>query len=352
MSDDGPLIRDALASKGRVRLDARPYTIASPDDSNHALTLAAGAGLYGEGRDLTTLNIIVDGLAWGIALTKAQCRLADMTVNFIGKIAPSWMVGMPGTPNSSAQRCGVTRVTACIAPGATIPIPTDSTVGAGFFAIGPDRPGVSTFDPANARLNECYAVNQSGQPCSGYLLGNGTSGNVVEITCDDCTVSACTYGIQLAGCGVRWNAGGMNANDTDIYVQHGNTDPIVFTGLRGENGGRVIWGGNIGPLVAGATLVNCVFGRYSKDQVVQWNAQGTLTFQGGHIDTISGNTSFGLNTNNGPQIPGLVTIGLHTDATNPYPAAKPSRYIRKAIARTYGARPTPAPDIFDLPMVA
>jgi hypothetical protein len=99
-------------------------------------------------------------------------------------------------------------------------------------AIGPD----TSRDVAAITISGVGARRASN---AGFLLGNGTSGNVTNITCTGCTSSDNSYGVEMNGANISWFGGATSANkDADFYLRQTNSEPITIESVRSEKSGR------------------------------------------------------------------------------------------------------------------
>lgn len=100
------------------------------------------------------------------------------------------------------------------------------------IAIGPD----TDRDVAEITMSGVGARQASN---AGFLLGNGTSGNVLDITCTGCTSSDNNYGVEMNGANISWFGGATSANkEADFYLRQTNTDPITIESVRSEKSAR------------------------------------------------------------------------------------------------------------------
>lgn len=335
VTDDGPSARAVVAAiptnGGRVIVPPGNMLINSADASNNGLTFTAhGSQLLCSGRATTVITIGVSGLTWGIVAMAAETEFSDFQLNIPAATAPFWGVGASAQAGISNGAGRITNVIVAYGVTTTIPTPAGgvSTSGPAAFAIGPDSPGVGNADLALWQVSGCNTSGPtaplSTNSCA-YLVGNGTGGNILGHSFENCYGDHHGYGIQLAGSGCKWRDGGFTAMKTaDIYVRASGGESIFFGGLRGENGTMALTAASVGGLPYGTTLEDCIFNIYTPvvtaGRMILWNNDGPLTLLGGHHDTIGGNTNFGLKTFGGNPIV-FTAIGVNTDVDNPYPAA-------------------------------
>lgn len=104
--------------------------------------------------------------------------------------------------------------------------------GVNGIAIGPD----TSRDVADITMSGVGARHASN---AGFLLGNGTSGNVLNITCTGCASGDNAYGVEMNGANISWFGGAVSANkEADFYLRQTNSDPITIESVRSEKSGR------------------------------------------------------------------------------------------------------------------
>jgi hypothetical protein len=345
-TDDGPAMSALLtgSSSGIYKIPPGTMIINSADGNGNGISLGKGGQrLEGSGVNATYITILVPSLTWGIAMLATFCEISDLTINLVDIIAPIWACGVVGGTGNTRHGCITRRVT--VAYGADVTIPTPSAgvtvVSPAAFALGPDTPASSTADLASCRFEGCLANYSTGgfpaNPLAAFVFGNGNQANVLANTVVDCAATHTTYGVQLAGAGIRWLSGQFSHTGTaDILVTKIASEPLLFSGLRGEVGNQAVSCGYVGPGVHGLTLQECDFQQYTPTasgrpagEILTWNNGTALTIIGGSFDTLSPGSAvgatFGYNTSSGGNFANFTAIGVTTDSSNPYPAASTTR---------------------------
>lgn len=330
--------KTALGSNaGTIQLGTGTFTLSTADGSGNAASLTeAGTVLRGMGLGLTTISI-TGTVAWGVVALAQGCTIADMSINIGSGATVTYGCGVstPGSSGSS-EHCKVSNVFVSTAANLTAA-----------FAIGADHAGSGSLDIAWTLLEHCY-FNSSATVTNGYLIGNGTTGNVLANTAIACAGGPATYGVTLAGAGIGWYGGGFEATTaSDIYISHPSLgDTGLFVGVRSELGCQVLSAGYVGE-IGGVTLIDYEAGGFTPtggSNIIVWNAGGPLTLQGGQYNTTGGTTKFAVNTAPGTPAIAFSARDVITDSANPYPAA--SAYVQRCILNaqtTNGLTTNPEP---------
>lgn len=328
------------SNSGTVQVMTGTYTVSAADTHGNGITLAAtGQRLKGVGFGATTI-VIDTNVTWGIQALAQYCSVEDVYITINAGRAVTYGVGV-STPAStgSAQHCCFSRLLVAV---------NGTTTAA--YSLGPDWAGSSSVDIANTVFDHCtFAVGTGGALTHGWLLGNGTTGNVTANTAANCGGTGSSYGITASGAGFHWFGGGFaNVLTADIHVTQAHGDGLFFSGARNENGNQAVnttYGGPSGPIV----LNGCTFEAYTPtggSELITHNLTGSLILLGGMFTTAGGTTTFHVNDSGGAPARSLVAIGVTTDSANPYPAAsaKVNAVILGAQQMT-GGNPTPNPSV-------
>jgi hypothetical protein len=83
-------------------------------------------------------------------------------------------------------------------------------------------------------------VNVSGATNAGFLLGNGTGGNILNTYMHGCSSSSNLYGVYANYSNFIWSSGTMQKNGTDIAFAGGATSESVIENFRSENSGILL----------------------------------------------------------------------------------------------------------------
>ena len=234
-ADDGPAIRAALAALGAnggiVFLPPGTYRISSLDPNGNLLTLPTkGSMLWGAGRNATVISCQVNA-TWGIQLQAALSDVRDLQLQVPAGFTCTYGIGID-TPTSPGS-----------AEGATFSNLMSQGVGGGTltnaFAVGPGHAGQSNIDISNTLFFRCWAAKQAN---AGFLIGNGTSGNIVNTTLVGCAAQNGTYGVYANATDFRWLAGTDLANNTDSDFALVAFDSAAFEidGVRSEGSARLV----------------------------------------------------------------------------------------------------------------
>jgi hypothetical protein len=101
--------------------------------------------------------------------------------------------------------------------------------------IGPD----TVNDVSGIVMDAVVVTGVSG---AGFIIGNGTSANVLNWTCTGCGSAMNAYGVYVNGSGVTWQGGSVGHNSiADFYVNQPNSDPITISGVRSEHSNRFFY---------------------------------------------------------------------------------------------------------------
>lgn len=132
--------------------------------------------------------------------------------------------------------------------------PTEDGTLANGLCIGAD----TSLDVAEVTLLHCRV---EGATSAGYLFGNGTAGNVLNIRGLGNVSVDNARGVHMNGCLVAWrDAGFVRSSLADFKVSLPNTTPLVIDGVRSEGSKRFLeWnnGNTFGsPTVVGGVVVS------------------------------------------------------------------------------------------------
>jgi len=107
------------------------------------------------------------------------------------------------------------------------------------FAIGTD----TVFDVAETVLVRCIAW---GFDNAGFIFGNGTTGNVLDISAYGCESSLNGIGVKMQSVPIKWYGGTALQNTiADFQMTGVNTAPTVIDGVRSE-GSKRFWDAPLG----------------------------------------------------------------------------------------------------------
>jgi len=325
----------ALGGNGKIEMGYGSFPITAADALGNGATLTdIGTVLSGFGQGLSEFNISTP-VTWGVKAQARQCRVEDVSVVFTGAGSATYGMGVstPASPGS-AQECSLART-----------LVTASSAMVAAYALGPDFPGASNIDVAHTHLDAVWCNAVPGVLTNGLLIGNGTAGNVLVTTAVGCKMTGATFGVQLAGGGVQWLGGSIQAcTSADVFISKPPGDNISFVAVRGETGNRVLTSGYTGPTTAGVSLIDYVATGYAASQIIDHNVSGPLRLIGGKYTTLGGNTSFAVNTANDATPRTFIAMGVTTDSANPYPTNIP--FVNRTIigANQFVAGiPTPLP---------
>jgi hypothetical protein len=119
-------------------------------------------------------------------------------------------------------------------PGSTQAVSFERVACAGFpvaFAVGAD----TGQDVSEIGFHDC--VGEATE--AAFLLGNGSSANVLNVRMFGCGARESRYGVKVMGCPFAWYGGTAQHNsEADFYVWTPNTAPIVIDGVRSEHSRR------------------------------------------------------------------------------------------------------------------
>lgn len=302
------------------------FTVSTPDVNGNGVSLSnAGTRLCGLGFGLTTVNVIVP-VTWAIQARAQLCSVENIFVTVSGLGTAVYGVGV-STPTAvgSCEHCTFDHVWVNAATTVT-----------SAFAVGPDHPASSSMDIAYTEFRHCYFNGVPGAITNGWLVGNGTSGNVLLTMANLCGGGPAVFGVTLAGAGVQWFGGGFtHISSADIQVTHGHPgDIFAFYGVRSENGNKVLSVGYVGAN-SGFVLDDYLAGGYTPSDgstIISYGSGGPLTLRGGSYETTAHTTIFAINPSTGVPPVTFTAIAVVSDSTNPYPVAnaKVSRTILSA----------------------
>lgn len=214
-----------------------------------------------------------------------------------------------------------------------------SAVAVNAFAVGTDHPGASNLDIAQTTFYSCMGQNMLG---AGFKFGNGTSGNILDIGCTNCTIDQNGVGVWFNGGGGSWIGGWGGENGVDFLETAQVTEPVLVTGMRSENS-AMLWETFLGS----AGFQQFTFRDIAFNNIMAGDGIPIRHSSGGALSlynlTLARNvvgsnvTFYVLGANNDSQCH-LTAMNIVTDGTgSPWPAAGP--YLQRTIFG--GGRVTP-----------
>ncbi len=308
----------AASPAGYVEVPPGTFTLETADGYGNAFTLDTyGMRIQGAGQRLTFIHL-KGTFTWGIKVYATGGAVRDLSVQLT---SGTCTYGVGGSCNPSPT------LPDSVEDGEYRNIEVDDSVIGGLtscFALGPDHPGYSTMDIAAHTFWDCTAYGNGSTTLSGWLIGNGTTGNIVANECYACKSYLCINNVTFAGGpGIRWIGGSFSATTGVDILRHGvrGLDPIIFVGTRGDNGNMVYdddaatdngpWGG--------LTLIDCEFtgytptGGFSDGQIIRYTSSGMLKIIGGVYTTTGANTAFYCLGGSSLAPATFVAIGVFTD---------------------------------------
>lgn len=204
-------------------------TVSAADGSGNGFTLdQQGSVLEGLGAGMSIIKIATTA-TWGVAAAAALCTVRGIQVQTIAGGAVTYGMGVTtanktsGTAESCTFRDCYVQVTA-------------GTMTNG-YAVGADTTGGS-IDIAETLFENCQSRGVVSN--AGFLIGNGTSANILNTTLRDCTAVHGAYGVYADHSNVIWSgAFGVNST-TDIYLNSVASGPYTFKGVRSEGSARLL----------------------------------------------------------------------------------------------------------------
>lgn len=261
---------------GTIQLLSGTFHVTSADASGNGITLdQTGMVLQGLGQGLTTISLETS-LTWGVKIHNSpRCVVRDLFIDVPATGSVTHICGVSTPSTGSAESSRFINVFVSVESGGT---------ATNAFAVGPDNPGSSSMDIAQTTFINCEVRAQTAIT-NGWLLGNGTSGNVLATRLYSCGNSGASKGINFNGCGGGIFGGAIGNNSiADFYVSQPNTDAITIEGgSHGENSASLLGSGiasSVGPqpvnlrdvLWTGETVVST--GRF-----IQFGFPGPLTVE-------------------------------------------------------------------------
>jgi hypothetical protein len=314
------------AGPGTIKLGSGSYTIAAADANNNGLTLDyPGQVIESDSLQSAVVTISATGLTWGIKVAARNCRVSNLLAYITADT--TYGVGTSCAADGSVQGSLFENVNCTFV----------ESEGEAVFAIGPDNPGVGTMDIAQVEMRHCRAVcGNPGEVVNGFLIGNGTAGNVLQNNIIASQVHNTEYGITMDGSGITWTGGGMSGvTKADIRVIQGGGDIALFTGARFENGNQVITSTYGGSTFGGLTLVGCAAGNHAPTidgtRIITWNNTSPLRLYGSTFQTAAATETVGVNTASGSPSRTFTAIDCTFSNANPYPAFNPAVVVRTII---------------------
>jgi hypothetical protein len=235
-------VGEAAALPYAIHVGYGDFPLAVADGSGNGLTVTqAGSTMDGVGQYFSTVDIGAN-VTFGICAAAASVTVKDLHVIVAAGKTATYGVGVSAAV--SAEGCHFTDII-CEKGAGTL---TNA------FAVSPDHHA----DVSETVLTRCRAANAA---TAGFLIGDGTSGNVLNTFLTNCGASGQTYGIQLAGAGCRWVNGTFeDSTGADIYISQPNTsEPAVFDGIRSEGSNRLMTTAGPSSTTVVIELANCVY---------------------------------------------------------------------------------------------
>jgi hypothetical protein len=232
-------VGEATGNAYKINLGIGNITISAADGSGNGVTVTKAASVIeGAGKYLTSV-VFNTTLTYGICVkdaTNAMVQNLRITTGAAGAV--TYGVGVTTTGS-----CEHTHFTNVFCDG-----------GAGtftnVFAVGPD----TALDVAETIFVGCTAyIGAPGVGGSGWLLGNGTNANVLNVSMFGCQSEGNYYNINCNGVFCRWYGGTLQtAGYSDVYISVVDvSEPLVIDGVRSEGSPRFLAdSGNAG----GATI--------------------------------------------------------------------------------------------------
>lgn len=281
------------------------------------LTQGIGQHLHGFGLGLTQVNIVGDG-DWAAKIQHTFCSIKDILFDVPGVVTYGVGASTP-TDTDSIHEAEFTSV--WVKPSGTM---------TAAFALGPDWPGSSAVDLAGTKFDHCTAyADDTGHYTHGFLIGNGTSGNVAQNRADTCQVVRAQFGVTLAGGGFGWTGGGMGyVTEADFNVTHEFGDLFVVSNVRSEVGAMVLKHGYVGTGIGAIHFTDYnALGYDPPDNETIINCATHLHLTGGSYRVVGGDAKVVVDEfGGGGRIFG--SNGVAFDSDDPY------RGISSSVART------------------
>lgn len=102
------------------------------------------------------------------------------------------------------------------------------------ISIGSDHLGAGSLDLADILLLKCVVYNPV---LAGFRLGNGTSGNVLNVDLIGCEVVFAMAGVFGNGAQISWQGRDVGENGVDFKLGQPNSETNHIAGARSENSG-------------------------------------------------------------------------------------------------------------------
>ena len=216
------------SSAGEIILGAGAWTISAADGNGNGVTLAhASQHIRGMGVSTTTINIATP-VTWGILCQGQFSGVHDVYLSTSGSGTATYGMGVdvPTTANGSAESCQFENCDVATAGSIT-----------NSYAVAPLTSSFNV-DIAETMFRRCRSV---GPANAGFLIGNGTAGNILNTHMHQCSAVAGVYGVYGSATGWTWMQGDVGENTTSDFFQSSvsTADPIVVDGVRSENSARL-----------------------------------------------------------------------------------------------------------------
>ena len=222
-----------------------------------------------------------------------------------------------------------------------IQTPTSAVMKNG-VAVGTDHPGAGNMDVSGTNFTECTST---GALEANWRLGNGTVGNVLNVTFTGCLSNVGATAVLANGCNFSWHNGWVGETGTDFLIGSTAGGPISIEGVRGENSGQLL------DTVHGQSTVYSPIGirdvqvnafKAADGIPIRYTANGGLTLENVTLlrSLVGGAVTIYAAGNNAVRTD-YVAINVVTDGSgNPHPVA--SSLIRRTITGGVLADPVTA----------
>lgn len=269
---------------GRIIGGVGSFPLTEVDEDGYTFVLEQGQYFEGIGEAATQISVDVEA-TWG-----PMCRstLAGITDVLITNTAPvDYLCGV-STPSAAWTSSFATFQRIFLSPQGL------GAVQAG-FAVGPDFAGSASLDIATTVFEQCVVLPGDGTKAGGigiceaaFKVGNGTSGNILQTSMNDCAAAFCRWGVWMGGCGVSWQGAGMTGmQEADFFSAHSGGESIHIRKYRGEGGKMLLSKGYVGEYTGGIILDDCSAAQYTPDdgETVLSCASTMLLMIGGDYQT-------------------------------------------------------------------
>lgn len=126
-------------------------------------------------------------------------------------------------------------------------------------------------------------VRVEGAVNAGFVAGNGTSANVLNLRAIACTSTSSAIGVNMNGAGIHWYGGTVQHNTvTDFQLAAGSTAGIVIQSVRSETSQRFLTLAGAGTTPTPVTLVGCYVAGFTDVNgfCISYAGSGSLTLIG------------------------------------------------------------------------